>query len=148
MDIRLDPQQVTYANVAALRLSDGIRIVAGIELSNRSKTEEGRIYHDPYRVLSMMYDDLRVPTVRQALPIIVRDVLNNVENDTKLVIFRSGLPHFIRRKELEEAVSIYARQRGIEVRFSHIPRLDATVRNIVMLAEDAIRRGSSLINAV
>lgn len=148
MDIRLDQQEVTFANIALLKLSDNVRVVAGVELLKRSKTEDGRTIHTPYKVMSMMYADLKTPSIRQAIPVVACDILAHVDRDTRLVLFRCGSPHFQKYKSLESTVELFALQRGIDIRFSYIPRFHAIVPNIAMLAEDSIRRGSSIISAV
>lgn len=147
MDIRLDPQEVTYANIAMLKLT-GERIAVGVELSLRGRAEDGRTLHTPYKVMSMIYEDLKTPSIRQAIPTICCDILAQVSRDTKLVNFRCGNPHFQKYRSLESTVGLFAMERGIDVRFNHIYNLHVKVPNIAKLCEDAIRRGSSVISAV
>lgn len=147
MTERLPEDAVTYADIALLNMRDG-SIAAGIQLSNRSKTDEGRTFHTPYFVISAFYADLRAVSTRQLLPVVVCDVLRCAAVGTRLVIFRGNTPHFQRNKRLREDFGIYGLERGIDVRFMYMPANERTIPDLALLANDAIRRRGTVEAAV
>ncbi|MGG1600957.1 hypothetical protein [Paenibacillus naphthalenovorans] len=147
MDRRYEQLEVTYAHMALINVGDG-RIAAGVQLSQRQAVEGGRALHVPYRVLSLLYADLKTPNIRQSIPVTAVDTLQHVSHDTKLVIFAGNTPHFIQRRRLESDVGMYATLRGIDVKFQHKPGIERVIPDLMLLANDAIRRGGSCICAV
>lgn len=142
---QLPQSAVTYADIAVTRVESGV--AAGVQLSKRSKTEDGRVWNEPYAVMSMLYDDLKTPSIRQALPVIFCDILREVREvdaQTKLVIFRSDAPQFQKQSYYEREIGPYAQQTGVDIKFNYKPRLSLVIWELQLLANDAIRRGRSL----
>ncbi|MGF7033739.1 hypothetical protein J2T17_004687 [Paenibacillus mucilaginosus] len=136
MEHRFEPKEVTYANTAILRLSDG-RIAAGTTLSLRRR-EDGRTWHDEYRLISRVYQG---SSIRAVLPLICGDILDEVTPLTKLVCYRSFARHYEKNRELTEKIGALAAERGIDVRFSYIPALRSVRPNLpIRLIDDMLRR--------
>lgn len=147
MQERYPPEAITHADIAIIRTNDG-HIAAGVLLVNRYRLEDGRMWNEPYRVLSLFYDDLKTPTIRQAIPVISNEILSQLAPQTKLCVFRSGNPHFQRRHELEAAVGLFAMQHSVTVKFKFKRGFYRIVQDLQLLANDAIERKSSVISAV
>lgn len=144
MTERYPDHAVTRANVAIIKTEDN-RIAAGVEMCKRTKAEDGRIRHEPYAVMSWIRDDLRTPSLRQALPVVLTDALSVVDAESKIVIFRSFARSFMRNIGIAEQVGLIATERGLIVKVSYVPQLvGITPNHPMMLAEDAIRRGYTL----
>jgi hypothetical protein len=149
-EMRLPPEAVTYADLALAKTSEAV--IAGVRLAKRSKTERGGIWYTPYYVLSLYIDDPRAQSVRAALPIVCIEALNCVDKETRLIVYRSPHPYFGRAdKYVTEPLSrvvLAAQMRGIDVRFNFKPGLHRAIPDLQLLANDALRRKSSITCAV
>jgi hypothetical protein len=147
MDPRFDANEVTYADIAIEKV-DERRIIAGVQLSKRTKTEDGRVYHEPYHVLSLYYDDLRAATINQSITTVCYDALKCVDAESRLVIFRSCSKVFQRYKKFESEIGVLAVPSGITVKVQHKPELRRIISDLMRLGNDALERGFSLDSAI
>lgn len=147
MNERYEPEQMTYAFLCALRLADG-RIVAGIRLSHRHTTEDGLKIHVPYAVLSLHYgvDELKTPSMRQAIPVFVSEILREIDPSTRLLVVKGSLRHFIKEHEVEAKLAVLSSR--VKIRVIYKNGLERRVSEIMDLANDAIRRGRSVTCAL
>lgn len=130
----LPTEQVTRVNLAITKTPDGI--AAGVVLHHDYK---------PHCIMSLWLPTLYGDSVRQAIRYICAKVLKHVDNDTRLVIYRSLNPQFRKYRELQENVGIIAKQYGIDVRFIY-DKSRLKMREAMFLANDAIARKSSIID--
>jgi hypothetical protein len=146
VDERYPQINVSYADCAFYVTESG-QIAAGVQLATRDRSEEGRLIYEPYAVISGLYD-IAAGSIRQSIPVVSADVIRTTAAGTKLIVFRSSSAAFLRRRALEAELSLLALDRGISVRVSHIPRLYLATPDIMALANDAIRRGRTIIAEV
>jgi hypothetical protein len=149
MDERIAPDEVSYAHIAVLNTGDG-RIVAGVRLSKRDPSVEGTVWYEPYAVLSLHYDERNAKTItmRQVLPGIIKDIMRNVDSRTRLLIVRGSAPHFKKNRQIEQQLSLFATSRGLEVRLAWKQGLEHRIPELKDLANDALKRGESLVGTI
>lgn len=132
---------VTYADVALI--NEGGRLYAGVELFRRLIAEDGRPHYEAYHVLSWV-GDIRTPSIRQAIPVVLVEATKYIDQAHDVVIFRGFSKAFQRSTAIESEVKL---ARKLTVKAVYVPyRL--FVRNhgqhTLLLANDAMRRGYSL----
>jgi hypothetical protein len=149
MDECLLPDQITYAHVAILNTGNG-HIVAGVRLSKRDPSVEGTVWYEPYAVLSLHYDerDTKTVTMRQVIPLMIKDIIRNVDSRTKLVVIRGNAPHFQRYRQYEQHVRLFAESRNVDIRISWKPNIENRIPELKELANDALQRGESLVSSI
>ncbi|MFD0588662.1 hypothetical protein ACFQZE_11655 [Paenibacillus sp. GCM10027627] len=128
--------KITYADVAII--SEGSRIYAGVELKTL-----GPDGIESYHVISWA-GDLKTPSVKQAIPTILAEVLICVDQAHDTVIFRSFNRAFQRSTAIETAVRLYW---PMTIKVGYVPYQQFIRRygqNTLLLANDAIRRGRTL----
>lgn len=145
MDYEL--HEVSFAHVFMMTNAIG-HIAVGVELSKRKLTEDGRPYYEPYHVLSLYYSENAPRSLRQTIPIIASDTLRCVDEDTKLLIMRSNVPNFRQWRYYEELITVIAVAQGVKVKVNHNMRTPRIRPDIVALAQDAGRRGTSIECAI
>lgn len=146
MEKRLLPEEITYAHAAILNTGDG-RVVAGVRLAKRAPEATGTVRYEPYAVLSLHYDSRDVPTVstRQVLPLIIKDIIRNVDSQTRLISVRGNVPHFMRYRQLEQHIRLFAASHNVATTFVHKKGIEHSIPELKDLANDALRRGESLV---
>lgn len=144
MSERLEEKQITRVNVGIIKADDKIAI--GAELTKRIRTDGGKIMHEPYLVASLLYreGDVKTLSTRHVLITACSEIVRLVDDDTKLVIFRGKIPHFNRRRRFKNVIEEKTKSLGREVKFKFNPSM-ALSHRALLLADDAIKRGSSLI---
>lgn len=142
MTHRLPDDRITYAHLAIINMQDG-RIAAGARLSKRSYTEDGRVWYEPYAVCSLYYDQstIRNGSTRQAIPVIARDLLAEVDPLSEMMIIRGNTPQFLKYREHEALINAFA---PITVKVAHKARLDRSIPELMALANDAMERKGSV----
>jgi cold shock protein len=141
MQHRWEAHEITCANIALINVGDG-RVAAGVQLSKREPTENGGFYHIPYFIMSLIVE---VPSVRQAIPLIAYQVIDHVSPETKLAKIIGNTAHFQQGRRLRDEIGIYAATRGIHVSFKHNAAIGRIVSDTALLANDALRRGDSIL---
>ncbi|WP_223068104.1 hypothetical protein [Paenibacillus caui] len=142
MEERYDPEQITYAHLAIINLRDG-RIAAGARLSTRSIAKDDRVWYEPYAVCSLYYGpgDIRNASTRQAIPVIIRDILRTVRPGTRLLSVKGNVPQFMKSASIGQEASIWTQ---VYVNVAYKPGIDRSIPELMKLANAAIERGCSV----
>lgn len=141
------PDEITFAHISILKSEAGY-VCAGIELSKRQTTEDGRPDYALYHVMSQYYGGDEPRSIRQTIPVIAADILRCVYPETKLLIMRSNVPNFRQWRYYEGLINVFAASLGVTVKINHDMRVVRRFPNTVKLAADAERRGLSLDCAI
>ncbi|MNV44689.1 hypothetical protein D3C71_1364570 [compost metagenome] len=149
MEQRYEPHEVSYAHVAVLNLRDG-RIAVGVRLSKRSLMQDGRVWYEPYAVCSLYYgpSDIRNDSTRQAIPVIVADILRSVSHETRLLVIKGNTPHFQKYWQLEPLINAFAISSNRRVKVTQKKHIELSIPELMALANDAVNRGTSLTKTI
>lgn len=133
MDNGIIPEaNITRIDLAIMRVGDSI--IAGAELMKCGQL---------YKVASLYIADLHGNSVRQALPYVCCELLKYAAPGDKLIIFHSGAAQFDEGRRLAEKIRVFSGD--IDVRIKRDKRISAFNRNIIALANDALKRKDSVI---
>lgn len=132
----LPPEHVTYADIAIIRTRTGLTAV-GAQLTQQRRAGE------PYRVISAIYDEF--PSVRQAIVRVCLDVIDQVRPSTELVIIRSSNPYFYNYRKYEQEIGLVS---AVSVKVRYMRQIYGIAKDIMLLANDAMDRGSTVISDI
>jgi hypothetical protein len=108
----------------------------GVDMYHKVVQPDGSIFYDVYYIFSLYLDRNEFPSQRRAVHHALSVALPQVLEEDETIILLSTLTHFLRRRELERKVGIYAP--GKELKFIRVKKVK---HSTVSLAIDAVKDG-------
>ncbi|WP_102346824.1 hypothetical protein [Bacillus sp. Marseille-P3661] len=139
-----DRSNITFIDITIAKVDNGASYGVGAELYRLLPDDKKEVY----KAASLFINEPEIRSTSVAIQYVIPQLLNEV-TDSELVIVYSNLPQFeYKRFTLKPRFNILAQNKGMNIKLVRRPRLLWINQNIMLLANDALSRRSSVIAQV
>jgi len=135
-------KETLFAYVTITKVDDAF--LAGVTLSERTSTDEGKPYYEPVKVLSLYIDNPDIDSINKAIKyVITQTIWESV--GARLLIVRGVQSAFYRGWKFVRQLTPIANGYGMKLEVSHIDRTNKTFSECYALGQDALNRKGSVV---